>query len=64
MLLEHIELTAKAAGIPRLILETGLVQPEAVALYRSAGYEDIPPFGFYMGEPLSVHLGKRLQDAP
>lgn len=62
MLLEHIELTANDAGILRLILETGLVQPEAVALYRSAGYEDIRPFGFYMGEPLSVHLGKCLQD--
>jgi len=59
-LLAHIEITSRAAGFTRLILETGLEQPEAVAMYRAAGYEDIPAFGYYAGEPLSVHLGKVL----
>ena len=59
-LLLHIETTSRAAGFTRLILETGLAQPEAVAMYRAAGYEDIPAFGYYAGEPLSVHLGKLL----
>lgn len=59
-LLAHLEASAAAAGFTRLILETGLAQPEAVALYRSAGYEDVPAFGFYASEPLSVHLGKRI----
>ena len=43
-----------------MILETGLAQPEAIELYRAAGYTDIPAFGFYAEEELSVHLGKIL----
>ena len=58
--LDRIEQTAVEAGHTRIILETGSVQPEAVALYRSAGYADIPAFGFYAGEEISVHLGKEL----
>ena len=50
-----------AHGAPvKLILETGLAQPEAIELYRTAGYVDIPAFGFYAEEELSVHLGKIL----
>lgn len=60
MILAHLEETAAKAGFTRFVLETGLEQPEAIALYRSAGYEDIPAFGFYADDPLSVHLGKRL----
>ena len=59
-LLSHLETTAAAAGFERLILETGLEQPEAITLYRDAGYTDIPAFGFYADSPLSVHLGKPL----
>lgn len=60
LILAELERTAAEAGITRLILETGLEQPEGIALYRSAGYEDIPPFGHYADDPLSVHLGKPL----
>ncbi|MDQ3156959.1 MAG: GNAT family N-acetyltransferase [Actinomycetota bacterium] len=59
-LLAHLERTAAASGITRLLLETGLVQPEAINLYRSSGYTDTEPFGYYVGEPLSVHLAKVL----
>ena len=59
-LLRHLERTARAAGADWLVLETGMVQPEAVALYRSSGYADVPPFGHYACAPLSVHLGRRL----
>ena len=59
-ILAELERTAAEAGITRLILETGLEQPEAIELYRSAGYEDVPAFGFYAEEELSVHLGKTL----
>jgi GNAT superfamily N-acetyltransferase len=58
--LAELELTAKRAGHRRVILETGRGQPEAIALYRSAGYSDVPEFGYYAGWPLSVHLGKDL----
>jgi GNAT superfamily N-acetyltransferase len=58
--LAELELTAKRAGHLRLILETGRKQPEAVALYRSSGYTDVPKFGFYADAPESIHLGKTL----
>jgi GNAT superfamily N-acetyltransferase len=57
-MLAELERTAAAAGHRRMILETGSRQPEAVALYRAAGYEDIPAFGFYADAPLSIHLAK------
>lgn len=60
VVLDKIESTALEAGFARVILETGLAQPEAIELYRSAGYDDIPAFGFYAEEELSVHLGKVL----
>jgi GNAT superfamily N-acetyltransferase len=41
-------------------LETGARQPEAIAMYRSAGYTDIPPFGPYLANPFSVCLRKTL----
>ena len=59
-LLVELERTAAAAGHQRMILETGSRQPEAVAMYRSAGYDDIPAFGFYARAPLSIHLAKPL----
>lgn len=58
--LTELETSAAAAGITRLILETGLMQPEAIALYRSSGYTDIPAFGFYAEDELSIPLGKQL----
>jgi GNAT superfamily N-acetyltransferase len=58
--LAELERTAQAAGYPRVILETGGRLPEAVALYRSAGYTAVAPFGHYAGSPTSVHLGKLL----
>jgi GNAT superfamily N-acetyltransferase len=58
--LAELERTALAAGHRRMILETGSKQPEAVALYRSAGYTAVPAFGYYADTPLSIHLGKDL----
>jgi GNAT superfamily N-acetyltransferase len=60
-MLAELERTAKAAGHRRMILETGSRQPEAVALYRSAGYTDIKAFGYYADTPLSIHLAKTLK---
>ena len=58
--LSELERTAHDAGADWLILETGTKQPEAISLYEATGYQDIPAFGHYAAEPLSVHLGKRL----
>jgi len=59
-LLAELERTAATANHRRMILETGSKQPEAVAFYRSAGYQDIPAFGYYANTSLSVHLAKPL----
>jgi GNAT superfamily N-acetyltransferase len=59
-ILAELERTALAAGHRRMILETGRAQPEAVALYQSAGYTPVPAFGHYADSPGSVHLGKLL----
>ena len=58
--LAELERTAREAGITRFVLETGLAQPEAIALYTSSGYEAIEPFGFYAAYDDSAHYGKVL----
>ena len=58
--LAELEHTAAAAGIKELVLETGTVQPEAIALYESSGYQPIDGFGYYAGRPLSRSFGKRV----
>ena len=59
--LAHLEATATEAGLEALILSTGAMQPEAIALYESAGYEPVEGFGHYAGMPLNRCYGKRLQ---
>lgn len=60
-LLNHLERTAAAAGRRRAVLETGTSQPEAIALYTSAGYTRVENFGHYRCEPGSRCYGKDLQ---
>jgi DNA-binding MarR family transcriptional regulator len=43
-LLEELERTAAAAGAAAVRLETNRNLPEAIALYRSAGYREVDPF--------------------
>jgi DNA-binding MarR family transcriptional regulator/GNAT superfamily N-acetyltransferase len=43
-LLEHLEGLARERGSTAVRLETGDVLTEAIALYRSAGYEEVEPF--------------------
>lgn len=61
-MLAALEASATQAGIEALVLETGLRQPEAIALYQSSGYVPIPGFGHYLGSPLSRCFGKLLLD--
>ena len=51
---------ARALGCARPVLETGIRQPEAIALYERAGFSRIPAFGEYVHSPLSVCMGKDL----
>jgi putative acetyltransferase len=59
-ILAELERHARAAGIDRLSLETGNQQPEAIGLYRSAGYRDCAPFGAYTPDPLSLFMTKEI----
>ncbi len=59
-MLAHLEDTARDAGAEVMVLETGLRQPEAIALYESSGYLPIAGFGFYKDAPLSRCLARSL----
>lgn len=50
-MLVHLEETAREAGVEVLVLETGMRQPEAIALYVGHGYERITDFGHHAGLP-------------
>ena len=60
-LLAELEARAAFAGYRRIVLETGLRQPEAIALYESSGYRSIPDFGFHAGMKLVRSLGRELE---
>ena len=53
-----LEREAAAAGVHVIRLETGVRQPEALALYRSHGYSERGPFGDYRPDPLSAFFEK------
>ena len=59
-LLAALEEAARQRQIGRISLETGIRQPEAIGLYRGAGYQDCAPFGSYKPDPLSLFMTKRL----
>lgn len=58
VVLAHLEAEAARAGAEAMVLETGTLQPEAVALYEAVGYRPVPPFGHYADAPESVYLGR------
>ncbi|AQA21939.1 acetyltransferase domain protein [Rhodococcus sp. MTM3W5.2] len=55
-----LEEWARRAGFAGAVLETGVLQTEAMALYRRSGYEEVENFGPYIGMPLSVCFAKVL----
>jgi GNAT superfamily N-acetyltransferase len=58
--LRALEEIARGAGKRRMILETGLKQPDAIAFYERCGYRRIPNFGHYRDHPGCVSVGRRL----
>ncbi|OXI95614.1 MULTISPECIES: GNAT family N-acetyltransferase [Burkholderia] len=57
-LMTMLELRAADSGCKVIRLETGPYQPDALALYASAGYQRRGPFGNYTDDPLSVFMQK------
>jgi GNAT superfamily N-acetyltransferase len=59
-LLRALEDRARASGYCTVVLETGLAQPEAIALYSSEGYQPIDGFGHYKDAAMSRSFAKDL----
>ncbi|MFH8580371.1 GNAT family N-acetyltransferase [Streptomyces zaomyceticus] len=59
-ILAALESDARTAGRTRMVLETGIAQPEAIALYTSSGYDPCPKFGHYRDHPGSRCFAKPL----
>jgi len=62
-LLAELEKQAARLGFRRMRLETGNRQASAMALYEQQGFRLIPPFGEYVGDPVSVCFEKILGSA-
>ncbi len=59
-ILAALEAIARGELLPVLRLETGIAQPEALALYEAAGFRNCAPFGEYQPDVLSRFMQKRL----
>jgi len=60
VVLRTLEENARAAGMHRVVLETGELQPDAIAFYEKNGYARIANYGFYKDEPGCVSFGRDL----
>jgi GNAT superfamily N-acetyltransferase len=63
LIMGALEESAARAGHRTVRLNTGLRQPEALALYAQLGYRDVPGYGMYVDSPDARFLGKELVDA-
>ena len=56
----ELEAWAKELGYAFAVLETGILQPEAIRLYEAAGYHRIPNYPPYVGVEESISYQKEL----
>lgn len=59
-LLAELERAAATIGVTRCALEFGPRQPEAQAMFESAGYGVCEPWGPFVGKDLSICMSKQL----
>ena len=59
-LMGYLESELQQRGVELFRLETGVLQPEALGLYRKLGYHERGPFGAYKPDPFSVFMEKRV----
>lgn len=60
LILSNLESWAFEEGYTECILETGYNQPEAIALYKKAGYLQITNYGPYADVANSICFGKKI----
>jgi GNAT superfamily N-acetyltransferase len=63
-ILQALEGFGRERGWRRLLLETGIEQPDAVRFYTREGYTGIPGFGHYADSPSSLCFEKLLVADP
>ena len=63
-MLAELERLAAGFGYGRIILETGIFQPEALALYHAAGYRRTAAYGRYVGNPEAHCFEKEVDRDP
>lgn len=61
-ILSELETWASELNFSECILEIGLKQPEAIALYQKSGYETIPNYGQYSAVENSVCMKKLIRN--
>lgn len=59
-ILAELEIWAKELGFKKSVLETGIMLPEAVKLYKKNGYIQIPNYGQYTDMEKSICFAKDL----
>ncbi|OZI56653.1 GNAT family N-acetyltransferase [Bordetella genomosp. 4] len=60
-LLSFLEEQAGIKGCTNFVLETGNLQPAALAFYARCGYERCEPFGEYVDDPNSIFMHKMVR---
>jgi putative acetyltransferase len=60
MVLNELENWARELKYSKCILETGVRQPDAIALYKKKDYDLIPNYGQYAGVENSLCFGKTI----
>ena len=60
-LMNVLEQAAVEAGCPKMVLESGPAQPEALRLYERHGFSVCGSYGDYRDDPLSVFMQKDLR---
>lgn len=58
MLLDALEARARELGMRTILLETGTGQPEALGLYKRAGYRERPKYGEFVASLNSICMEK------
>ena len=62
--LAELERTATAAGNAFVVLETGTIQADAIALYERAGYRPTLRFGHYAWSPTARYFARPMTSLP